>query len=940
MFRSIRSRLLGLVLAAVVPFLALIGAGLWSQWRSDQDAALQRAIDEAQLIAGQVDDHIGNLENLLIGISRAVSTNPADVKKNDRLLREIRAEQPKFVANILVFSPDGTNIGTSSDVDLPESGRFNVRDRTYFHQVKAGQRLAIGDVVHARISGRWVVTIARPVEDAAGRLVAIVAVGTWLERFQDALRIQGLPPGSLVTIVNEQGVVVARSVDSRSWIGLDFSRLEPFARHLAAKEASELARWPDNVERITGSATAHRVPWLVSVGLPKDIAFAALVRRLAWGSLFAGIALVIAFAIAWMLSRRIVRPLQQLGRDAAVLASGQLSHRSQVDTRDEVGALANTFNLMAESLEWRQEEAARSADEVKQTKDTLAAVIDASPVAIICSDTDRRIVLWSRAAEQIFGYTAEETIGHVIKTVPAEGMADSQAVYARAVRGETLRDMEWKRMRKDGSLVYVRSAAAPMYNPDGAVRGTAWAHEDITLRKKAEEQLRRLAHYDQLTGLPNRLSLQKELGRLMSGDGVGRATSVVLFDLDRFKDVNDTLGHSIGDQLLIEVGRRLTAIADGGVQVCRLGGDEFVVVISDCGDPLKIGDAVTAMLKALAEPYEINDQVIHLAGSAGVAIAPADGKTVDELLANADLALYQAKADGGSTFRLFMPVLRAQAQARRGLDTELRRAFAESEFELYFQPQIQLADNAVVGAEALLRWRHPVRGILAPGSFLEALAESSISTDVGNWVIRSACATAADWRSQGLALKRVGLNLFPRQLIGDELLQQLEEVLRTTGLSAELLELEITENIALNYANATATLQKLHDRGLKLAFDDFGTGFASLSYLTKLPLSRIKIDLDFVRRITDQAKDAAIVRSLITMAHNLGLEVIAEGVETEAQATFLRNEGCEEAQGYLYAEPLDAKGFEAYLKGHMGTGTSGSGARQVDPKSGIHRRTA
>ena len=294
-----------------------------------------------------------------------------------------------------------------------------------------------------------------------------------------------------------------------------------------------------------------------------------------------------------------------------------------------------------------------------------------------------------------------------------------------------------------------------MYNPDGTVRSVAWAYEDVTDRRKAEEQLRRLAHYDQLTGLPNRLSLQKELGRLLSGERRGRPTSIALFDLDGFKDVNDTLGHSTGDELLIEVGHRLISIAeirsDVGL-VSRLGGDEFVVVVPNCGDPLIVGEIVEMMLKRLSEPYTINEHVLHINASAGVAVAPNDGASVDELIANADLALYQAKSDGGRICRFFLPVLRAQAQARRGLDLELRRAFAENELELYFQPQIRLADEAVVGAEALLRWRHPVRGVLAPGAFIETLAESPISPDVGRWIIRTACEKAAAWRAMGLPL--------------------------------------------------------------------------------------------------------------------------------------------------------------------------------------------
>jgi predicted signal transduction protein with EAL and GGDEF domain len=399
--------------------------------------------------------------------------------------------------------------------------------------------------------------------------------------------------------------------------------------------------------------------------------------------------------------------------------------------------------------------------------------------------------------------------------------------------------------------------------------------------------------------------------------------------------VNDTLGHSTGDKLLVEVGRRLSEVAGEHGQVCRLGGDEFVVIVAECGDPRTIAGIVDSMLRRLAEPYEVNDHVLHMGGSAGIAIAPNDGEDGDELIANADLALYQAKSDGGRVYRFYLPVLRAQAQARRGLDADLRRAFAENEFELYFQPQIRLADETVIGAEALLRWHHPVKGILAPGAFIETLAESSIAPGVGRWIIRAACTKVAALRAKGLALNRISVNLFPCQLRDEALLSDIDEVLRDAGLAPEILEIEITENIALNYDEAAVVLQKLRDKGVKLAFDDFGTGYASLSYLTKFPLSRIKIDRSFVGKITDDAEDAAIVRSLISMAHNLGLEVIAEGVETTGQAAFLLNERCEEAQGYLYAKPLAADGFEAFLRTHRLDCREGSVERAFSPRSQV-----
>ena len=906
MLRGIRSRLLGLVLATVVPFTALIGGGLWAQWRTDRATAAERAVAEARLLAAQVDDHLGNLEALLAGLSRAVSTNPADTAANDAMLQRLKNELPGFISNVFVFARDGTNIG------IAQGARFNAADRVYFRQVLAGRRLAMGEVLLGRAIGQWVITVGRPVEDEAGRVQAVLAVGTLLEHFQDALRIRQLPPGSVVRIVSEQGIVIAQN-DDPSWIGRDLRDHADTALHPADQDASEAVVWPDHVERITGSARAHLAPWVVSVGLPKQVAYAPVSKRLGRAALFISIALLIAFVIAWMLSARIVRPLQQLGDDASVLAAGKFSHRSQVRTRDEIGVLAASFNKMAGSLERRQEEADRAASEMQEAKDTLATIVQASPVAIVCSDPNRRILIWNRSAEEIFGHAAADTVGRTTKLVPADRIAESQELFERAISGEIVRGVQVQRLRKDGSMVDVRVAAAPMTNPDGTVRGVAWAYEDVTDRKKAEEQLAHLAHYDPLTGLPNRLTLQRQLMRLLDGQ---RSVSVALFDLDGFKDVNDTLGHSTGDELLVEVGARLSKVAGERGEVCRLGGDEFVVVIPECGDPRAAAGVVDEMLRRLAEPYEVNDHVLHLGGSAGIAIAPNDGESGDELIANADLALYQAKSDGGRVYRFYLPVLRAQAQARRGLDADLRRAFAENEFELYFQPQVRLVDETVIGAEALLRWRHPAKGILAPGAFIDTLADSSIAPGVGRWIIRAACGNLAAWHAKGLALSRISVNLFPCQLRDEALLNDIEEALRDAGLQPEALEIEITENIALNYDEASVVLQKLREKGVKLAFDDFGTGYASLSYLTKFPLSRIKIDRSFVGKITDDAEDAAIVRSLISMAHNLGLDVIAEGVETPGQAAFLVNERCEEAQGYLYAKPLAAEAFEAFLRTH------------------------
>ena len=358
----------------------------------------------------------------------------------------------------------------------------------------------------------------------------------------------------------------------------------------------------------------------------------------------------------------------------------------------------------------------------------------------------------------------------------------------------------------------------------------------------------------------------------------------------------------------------MTATASDLARVYRLGGDEVVAVFAACGDPLSVGGLLDAMLARLAEPFEIGGQTLFISASAGIAFAPADGSNVDELIANADLALYEAKGQGGRTYRLFLPAYRARAEARRMLDSELRRAVSEREFELFFQPQVRLRDSAILGAEALVRWRHPTRGLLGPEAFIDALVESPTVRDVGSWILQAACSNSAAWRTRGLTPIRIGVNLFPAQFHHDGLLTDIENVLSQTGLPADSLELEITENIGLNDdGKVLARLTALREMGVHLAFDDFGTGYASLNYLTRYPLSRIKIDQSFVRKIPESRQDAAIVRSIIVMAHNLGLEVVAEGVETPEQAAFLQEEGCDQVQGFLFARPLSNGAFEELL---------------------------
>ena len=531
--------------------------------------------------------------------------------------------------------------------------------------------------------------------------------------------------------------------------------------------------------------------------------------------------------------------------------------------------------------------------------------------------TDRKGIFRrvSPSSQAIIGYRPDEMIGNTgAEFIYPEDLESTQREMLLARTGQHMRNFETRFVHKAGRIVPL-ALSGVWSEPE---QKYFFFGRDMTERKVAEEQLRHLAHFDQLTGLPNRVSLQKDIDKILTvhpGDPA-RPIAIARLDLEGFKDVNDTLGQPVGDRLLQEVARRLTSVS-GNARVYRLGGDEFVLLLENCGDPLAATDAVETFLKGLTPRFDVDGHQLFVAGSVGLAIAPAHGANAHDLLANADLALYDAKASGGRSCRLYVPTLRARAKHRRELDTELRRAYANKEFVLHFQPQVRTSDGAVTGAEALLRWHHPERGILAPGAFIDALCKSAVAIETGRWILVTACRTAASWRAKGLPPIRMGVNLFPAQFRNGSLLQDVEQALSESGLPPEALELEITENIALGREEGTlSSLKALRAKGVGIAFDDFGTGYASLSYLTRFPLTRIKIDRSFIQKIGAQSawEDTAIVRSIIVMGRNLGLEVIAEGVETTAQADFLKTEGCPELQGFLFSKPLPANAFEHYLR--------------------------
>ncbi|AWM85365.1 bifunctional diguanylate cyclase/phosphodiesterase [Microvirga sp. 17 mud 1-3] len=451
--------------------------------------------------------------------------------------------------------------------------------------------------------------------------------------------------------------------------------------------------------------------------------------------------------------------------------------------------------------------------------------------------------------------------------------------------------------------------------------GWVATYEDITERRQAETQIAYMAHHDALTGLANRVLFREQMLRVLAqAQRQSAHTAVLCLDLDRFKDVNDSLGHEIGDELLKVVAQRLGHCVREEDVVARLGGDEFAVLQIAVHGPHDCAVLAMRIVESLSAPYEINGQEIVIGTSIGIALATEGSLTPDQLLKHADLALYRAKAVGRGTFRFFEPEMDAQLQARRVLEIDLRKALPNGEFELFYQPQVDIRKTVITGYEALLRWRHPERGIVSPAEFIPIAEDIGLISPLGEWVVREACREAARWP----APMKVAVNLSPVQFRNRNLVQSVRQALESSGLSPSRLELEITESVLLQDNDTTlATLHQLRKLGVRIAMDDFGTGYSSLSYLRSFPFDKIKIDQSFVQGLSTRADCLAIVQSIAGLGTSLGMSTVAEGVETEDQLMQLRAAGCAEAQGYYFGRPKPARDLTHTLEGFGPTKAAG-----------------
>ena len=584
--------------------------------------------------------------------------------------------------------------------------------------------------------------------------------------------------------------------------------------------------------------------------------------------------------------------------------------KGQIESRGLMRALRYAIErkIMEEALFVEQERA----------QVTLNSIGD----AVACTDFSGNLTFLNLVAERMTGWSLQEAAGRpmaevfqIVDAASHEAIPDPMQIAITRNRTGHL-PFNSILVRRDGLEMPIEDSVAPIHDREGSPTGAVMVFHDVSAARAMVVEMTHSAQHDLLTGLPNRVLLNDRIGQAIAMAPRHKKQVAVLFlDLDGFKHVNDSLGHPIGDKLLRSISTRLLSCVRSSDTVSRQGGDEFVVLLSEVERSEDAAITARRMLTAVAEPHPIDHHNLHITASIGVSVYPGDGLNAETLIKNADTAMYQTKESGRRGFQFFMPAMNARAVARHSIEESLRGALERQEFVLHYQPKIDLRTGLITGAEALIRWNHPTRGIVPPMEFIPIAEECGLILPIGHWVLREACAQAQAWADAGLPVTTMAVNVSALEFADDRFLAGVFAVLDEKGLDPRLLELEMTESVLMRNVESTASiLQTLREQGIRVAIDDFGTGYSSLSYLRKLPVDALKIDQSFVREISTAGDDTNILTAVINMARSRKLRVIAEGVETPDELAFLRAHLCDEAQGYYFSRPVPHEQFARLLQ--------------------------
>jgi diguanylate cyclase (GGDEF)-like protein len=819
------------------------------------EAAIQQSANLARLVEENIVSTLNGIDRALLLLREAYERDPNHFDLRDWTKRAIVTD---LTLRLSVVGADGFMVGTTQLGAGDVFDRGYLGDRDYFlAQVDAKTDDAfIGKPMTGR-SGSSTAQISRrlrhPDGSFAGTITAALDPGS-VERLFGAVDLG--PQGSALLRTRDGGVLASRGFKEQ----VAGRQVKPAAFRDALARAPSGHYWGkgaiEGVNRLVAYRTPERFPLLVSVGLAEDYIFEGYWRNRATYLTIASLVTVLVLI--------------------AIVAG--IRHQLRLDDiRDDLR---------------------RSEAQARQKARELEVTLDHMGQGIIMTDADNHVPVINRRAVELLG------LPDSFRSRDNGGLPGPEAGDLLVADAPAPENTVYQRTTANG--VVLEFHRTPL--PDG---GSVRTITDITERQHAEQEIVRLAHHDALTGLANRNLLHRRIEQAINREKkLGCGFAVLCVDLDRFKTVNDTLGHSVGDELLCQLAERLTGCAHDLDTVARVGGDEFVVLQASVDGMEEAGALASRIQQRACVPYSVAGNHMTIGISIGIALAPQDGTNVDQLLGNADLALYRAKAGGRNTFCFFNADIEKAVLERHRLERELPAALEKGEFELFYQPWITFADGEFSGCEALLRWRHPERGIIGPAEFIPIAEDIGMIGQLGDWVLRHACRNAAGWPQP----VKVAVNLSAAQFMTGDLYGTVMEALAASGLPPQRLELEITETLLLDhYEDTLATLHRLGDLGVSIALDDFGTGYSSLTYLRRFPFDRIKIDQTFVAEMTTRSDCAAIVAAVAGLGRSLGVDITAEGIELQDQLMMLRAAGCTHGQGYLICRPMLANDIAEIL---------------------------
>ncbi|QTQ37009.1 EAL domain-containing protein [Aromatoleum petrolei] len=908
-------RLLLLVLAAVLPSIAIIVDTGLEQRREARASSERLALTVARQVATRQRDMISYAHAALQGLADAPEIRALHSTRDcNRWLSRV-ASLGELYSDLFVFDRGGEMLCSAK----PLTGRVNVADRAYFRRAVERRDFAIGEFIVNRLTGRPMVLFAHPVFDEHDEISGIVALAAEPPKFESLLRDQWLPDGSVVTIVDSEGAILARLPDPDALAGRTIPGLAEFkAAIVDAREALFESVWLDQVLRATAIVPVLSIhgDLYVRVGIPTALAQAQAAQVLRRNLLLVLALTALVLALGWVAAQRLVlRRVRDLADTARRIGAGELQARCALPPDGgELGELARTLDDMAAHVEASMAQLRNAAEEIRlrnraidASRNGLMIYRYATPPGVASANPALHALLAVTPAELA---AISQPVELVQRGFEREGCEQLAALIAARREGEVTLRLS----ARDGNLAWIEAVVNMVPGEERGGDHAVIEFRDVTERHRYEEQLAHQASHDALTGLPNRNLLLDRLQQGLSHAARNGACFVLWVNVDRFKVVHDSLGRAVADATLGDIARRLAGAAQECSTVARLTNDEFVLIADQLPGRQAVVSLANRLLEAMRRPLMAGGEELRLSASIGVAECGDAGQDADALLRNACVAMNRAKETGRDTFCFYDANMNARAAPRLRLELELRRAVERDELYLVYQPKVDLLTGEVVGCEALCRWQHAELGMVSPGEFIPVAEESGLILPIGHWVLESACARMRDWLDAGVACPSVAVNVSALQFLRDDLVADVSALLSRYRLDAGTLMLEITESTLMREPErAIRTMRSLKAIGVRLAIDDFGTGYSSLGMLKRFPLDYLKIDRAFITDLTTNASDAAIAVSIIAIARSLNLRVIAEGVETEGQMLYLRGRGCDEMQGYHFSPPIAPEAFADML---------------------------